>query len=138
MAVGGQNSDWRHGKNGAPTVLTDFTAKTMSVTLSAEAEQVESTTFGDSYRDYEQSFKNATIDVQYKYDPTMFDDIADIYNAGDIVDFRLSPDGTGSQKVKIEGKAFVTSFGTPVEIGNLLVLDVSFQVSGALTFGTHT
>lgn len=138
MAVGGQNSDWRHGTNGAASVLTDFTAKTMSVSLSAEAEQVESTTFGDSYRDYEQSFKNATIDVQYKYDATLFGQLSAIYNAGDIVDFRLSPSGTTAPSVKIEGKAFITSFGTPVEIGNLLVLDVSFQVSGAVTFGAYT
>ena len=138
MALGGKNSNWRHGTNAAPTVLTDFTSKTMSVTLNAEAETVESTVFGDAYRDYEQSFKNATIDVQYKYDATIYGQLADLYNNGTIVDFQLSPDGTGSTKPKIEGDAFITSFGTPVEVGNLLVLDVSFQVSGALAFGTHS
>lgn len=138
MALGGKNSDWQHGTNAAPTVLTDFTGKTMSVTLNAEAETVESTVFGDAYRDYEQSFKNATLDVQYKYDATIYGQLADLYNNGTIVDFRLSPDGTGSTKPKIEGDAFITSFGTPVEVGNLLVLDVSFQVSGALSFGTHS
>ena len=138
MALGGKNSNWQHGTNGAPTSLTDFTTKTMSVTLNAEAETVESTVFGDAYRDYEQSFKNATIDVQYKYDATIYGQLADLYNNGTIVDFQLSPDGTGSTNPKIEGDAFITSFGTPVEVGNLLVLDVSFQVSGALTFGAHS
>lgn len=138
MALGGKNSNWQHGTNAAPTVLTNFTSKTMSVTLNAEAETVESTVFGDAYRDYEQSFKNATIDVQYKYDATIYGQLADLYNNGTIVDFQLSPDGTGSTNPKIEGDAFITSFGTPVEVGNLLVLDVSFQVSGALTFGAHS
>lgn len=138
MALGGKNSNWQHGTNAAPTVLTDFTTKTMSVTLNAEAETVESTVFGDAYRDYEQSFKNATIDVQYKYDSTIYGQLADLYNNGTIVDFQLSPDGTGSLMPKITGKAFVTSFGTPVEVGNLLVLDISLQVSGALTFGSHS
>jgi len=138
MALGGKNSNWQHGTNGAVTSLTDFTTKTMSVTLNAEAETVESTTFGDTYRDFEQSFKNSTIDAQYKYDATLYGQLSAMYNAGDTVNFQLSPDGTGSTNPKITGAAFITSFGTPVEIGNLLVIDVSFQVSGALTFGTHT
>jgi hypothetical protein len=138
MALGGKNSNWQHGTNGAPTVLTNFTTKTMSVTLNAEAETVEATVFGDAYRDFEQSFKNATIDVQYKYDATLYGQLAAIYNAGDVVNFQLSPDGTTSTNPKITGAAFVTSFGTPVEVGNLLVLDVSFQVSGVVTFDTHS
>lgn len=138
MAVGGKNSNWQHGSYALPTTLADYSSKTMSVTMSNEAEQVESTVFGDSYRDFEQSFKNATIETQYKYDKAMFDILADIYNNGTIVDFALSPDGTtASTTVKISGKCFITSFGTPVEIGNLLVCDVSWQVSGAVTFGAN-
>lgn len=138
MAVGGKNSNWKHGTNASPTVLVDYSSNTMSVTMSNEGETVEATTFGDSYRDFEQSFKNATIEVQYKYDKTMFDALALIYNNGTLVDFALSPDGTtASTTVKISGKAFITSFGTPVEIGNLLVCDVSWQVSGAVTFGAN-
>lgn len=139
MALGGKNSNWQHGKHATPTTLdSTISEKTMSVTLNAEAETVESTTFGDAYRNYEQSFKNSTIDVQYKYDPTMYTVVADLFNNGTIVDFQLGPDGAtaASGTPKITGKAFVTSFGTPVEVGNLLVLDVSFQVDGALTFST--
>lgn len=141
MALGGKNSTWKHKKTGNVT-MTDFTTVTMGVTLNASAEQVESTTFGDTYRDYEQSFKNATIDTTYKYDAT-FDSnagtypiLSAIYNAGDTVDFELYPDGTTAGKPKITGSAFITSFGTPVEIGNLLQISVSWQVAGALTFGT--
>lgn len=137
MALGGKNSNWQHGSNAAATTLVDYSTKTMSVTLNAEAETVESTVFGNAYRDYEQSFKNATIDVQYKYDAAMYTVIADLYTNGTAIDFQLSPDGTGSGKPKITGSCFVTTFGSPVEIGNLLVLDVSFQVSDAVTFTTH-
>lgn len=137
MAVGGALSDWRHGKHGTPTSLTDFTQKTMSVTANFEAEQVESTTFGDSYRNYEQSFKNATIEAVYKYDSTLYGELADIYSNGTAVNFQLSPDGAASPKPKITGSMFITSFGIPVEVGNLLQFNVSFQVDGAVTFGTH-
>lgn len=135
MALGGKNSAWKHKLTGNLT-LTDFTTKTMSVTLNASAEQVESTTFGDGYRNYEQSFKNATVEAEYKYDATLYGQLAAIYNNGDTVDFELFPDGDSAGKPKISGAAFITEFGTPVEIGNLLTLSVSFQVDGVLTFGT--
>jgi hypothetical protein len=136
MALGGKNSAWKHKLTGNLT-LTDFTTKTMSVTLNASAETVESTTFGDTYRNYEQSFKNSTIDSEYKYDATLYGQLAAIYNNGDTVDFELYPDGdTGSGKPKITGACFITEFGTPVEIGDLLTLEVTWQVDGALTFGT--
>ena len=135
MALGGKNSVWKHKLTGNVT-MTNFTTKTMSATLSASAEQVESTTFGDSYRNYEQSFKNGTIEVNYKYDTTIFGQIAAIYNAGDTVDFELYPDGEDGGKPKITGSAFITTFGTPVEIGNLLQLNVTFQIDGAITFTT--
>lgn len=135
MALGGKNSAWKHKLTGNVT-LTDFTTSTMGVTLNASAEQVESTVFGDAYRDYEQSFKNGTIDVTYKYGTTVYGQLAAIYNAGDTVDFELYPDGTDAGKPKITGGAFITSFGTPVEIGNLLQMSVTFQISGAITFTT--
>jgi hypothetical protein len=135
MALGGKNSTWKHKLTGNAT-LTDFSTKTMGVTLNASGETVEATVFGDTYRDYEQSFKNATIDVTYKYDTTVYGQIAAIYNAGDTVDFELYPDGDAAGKPKISGAIFITSFGTPVEIGNLLQMSVTFQVAGALTFGT--
>jgi hypothetical protein len=138
MALGGKNSTWKHKLTGNAT-MTDFSEKTMSVSLNAEAEQVESTTFGDSYRNYEQSFKNATVEVMYKYDATIYGQLAAIYNAGDIVDFELYPDGAANATdPKITGKIFITSFGTPVEIGNLLQMSVTFQVDGALTFTVVT
>lgn len=136
MAVGGALSDWRHGTNGAVSTNTDFTAKTMSVNPSFEAEQVESTTFGLTYRTYEQSFKNASIDATYKYDTTIFGQLAAIYNGGDTVTFQLAPDGTTTGKPKITGSMFITSLSPPVNVGDLITIDISWQVSGAVTFST--
>lgn len=137
MAVGGALSAWKHGTNGAVSTNTDFSAKTRSVNPSFDAEQVESTTFGDAYRDYEQSFKNASIEVAYKFDATIFAQIAAIYNAGDTVTFEYSPSGTSSGNVKITGSMFITKMSPPAEIGNLIEISVSWQVTGAVTFTTH-
>ena len=136
MAIGGSSSSWQHGTNGATGVLTDFSAKTISVEASWEAEQVESTTFGDTYREYEQSFKNGSIEVEYKYDATIFGQLSAIYNGGDTVIFELGPTGTTAGMVEIDGSMFITELGMPVEIGELLVIPVTWQVSGAVTFGT--
>jgi hypothetical protein len=138
MALGGKNTDWRHGTNGAVAVLTDFTAKTISVSPSWEAEQVESTTFGDTYREFEQSFKSGTIEVEYKSDDTIFGQLAAIYNNGDSVSFQYSPDGTASGKPKVTGSMIMTSFSPPASIGEILTISVSWQISGATTFTTHS
>lgn len=137
MAIGGSSSDWRHGTNGAVSSLTDFSAKTISVEASWEAEQVESTTFGDTYREYEQSFKNGTIEVEYKYDTTIFGQMSAIYNGGDTVSFALSPTGTVNGEVEITGSMFMTELGMPVEIGELLSMSVTWQVTGAVVFGVQ-
>jgi len=134
MAVGGSLSTWKHGTNGAVSSNTDFSAKTREVTPSFEAEQVESTTFGDTYRDYEQSFKNATIEVTYKYDTTLFAQLAAIYNAGDIVTWELGPTGIVATNPKITGSMFMIKLGNPVKVGDLLEISVSWQVSGAVVF----
>jgi len=137
MALGGSSSDWRHGTNGAVSSNTDFSAKTRGVTASFDAEQVEATVFGDTYRDYEQSYKNATIEATYKHDTTIFGQLTAIYNAGDTVTFQLGPTGTTSGYAKITGSMFITKLGIPVEVGNLLEIPVSWQVSGAVTFTTY-
>lgn len=136
MAIGGKDTTFKHGTNGAIAVNTDFTSYIREVNPSFEAEQVDSTTFGDTYRDFEQSFKNATIETTYKHDTTRFGQLAAIYNAGDIVTFEYGPTGIASGNPKITGSMFITKLGAPTKIGELIELAVSWQVSGAVTFST--
>lgn len=138
MAISGRNTTWKHGTNGAVSTNTDFTAKTMMVNPSFEAEEVESTTFGDGYRDYEQSFKNATIEVEYKHDTTIFAQLAAIYNAGDTVTFEIGPTGATSTNPKITGSMVMTKFNTPLNVGELEKLSCSWRVTGAVTFTTFS
>ena len=138
MAIGGQLSDWRHGTNGATTTLTDFTSKTRSVSFSIEGEEVDSTTFGDLFRNYEGSFLNATFETVYKHDTTVFGQLGAIMANRDSVDFQYSPDGTTTGKPKVTGAAIITSFSSPASVGELLEITVSWRVNGAATFGTHS
>lgn len=138
MAVGGKNSDWRHGTNGAVGVLTDFTTKTRGASLDAEAETVDATVFGNGFRAFEQSFKNATISSTYKYDPTVYSQITAIFTNGDTVDFQLSPDGVVNGRPEITGEMFISSLGFPVEVGELLEFEVEWQVTGPVAFDIHS
>lgn len=136
MAIGGINSDFRHGTNGALTTLTDFTTKTRSLNPSYDSETVDSTCFGTSSKSYEQSFKNATIEATYKYDDTLYGQLAAIYNAQATVSFQIAPNGATTGKPKQTGSMFITKFGNDMQVGNLEELTVSWQVTGAVTFGT--
>lgn len=137
MSVGGATSAWKHGTNGAISTNTDFTSYTLSVNPSFDAEEVDATTFGDTYRDFEQSYKNATIDVEMKYDATRFGQMAAIYNGGDVVTWELSPAGTAATNVKITGSMVMTKFNPSVTVGDLIKMTMTFRVSGAVTFTTH-
>jgi hypothetical protein len=137
-SVGGILSDWRHGTNGATGVLTDFSAKTMSVELDREAENEDATAFQSTYRSAVQSFKNGTIECEYLYDTTIHGQLAAIFNGGDTVIFALSPTGTANGEVEITGSMFMTNLGTPVEVGEVQVIPVSWQTTGAITDGVHS
>jgi hypothetical protein len=138
MSVGGATSAWKHGTNGNVSVNTDFTAYTLSVNPSFDAEEVDATTFGDTYRDFEQSYKNATIDVEMKFDATRFGQMSAIYNGGDTVTWQLSPAGTANPSVKIEGSMVMTKFNPSVQVGDLIKMAMTWRVTGAVTFGVHS
>src|SRR5881392_2644610 len=100
MSVGGQNTSWKHGTHGAISSNTDFTTKTMSLAPNFNAEEADATVFGDGSRSYEATFENADISATYKYDVTVFGQLAAIYSGRDLVTFEIGPNGTTSTYVK--------------------------------------
>lgn len=138
MAVGGKDTSWEHGTHGATSSLTDFTTKTMSLTPSFDAEEADATVFGDGFRSYEATFENATIGATYKYDTTVFGQLADIYSNRDAVDFQIGPTGTASTNVKITGSMVMTKFDMGIGVGEVEKITVNWRVTGAVTFTTFS
>ena len=138
MAVGGKDTTWKHGTNGAVSSNSNFTTSTMAVSPSFNAEEADATVFGDAYRDYEQTFKNATISATYYYSVTVWNQLAAIYNGGDTVTFELGPTGTTSTMGKITGSMCITSLSFPLTVGDIEKFEVTFRVSGAVTFTTFS
>jgi hypothetical protein len=133
MPIGGKNSDWRHGTHGALETLTNFTGKMRSADVTFDGEQVDATVWGDGFRAYEQSFKSAEADTTYKYDAALYNQLAAIYKDGNEVAFQFSPDGTTSGKPKVTGHMFIKTFGSPIDIGELIELGVTWQITGEVT-----
>jgi hypothetical protein len=134
--IGGRNTTLKHGTHGALTTLTDFTAKTRSVTPNYDRETIDATTFGDADKDYEMSFKNYTYEVVYKGDETLYGQLRSIFANDESVSIQYAINGSTSGYPKDEATAFITKLGAPAQVGQLMEFSVSWQVSGAMSFGT--
>lgn len=138
MALGGKNTYWAHATHGSPSSNNSYVSSTRSLSVAFDGEEVDATVFGDAYRDYEQSFKNATINVTYKYSTAMWQVIADLYANGTSITFELGPDGTTSTYPKITGSMVLINFNQGFDVGSLEEIPVTFRVTGAPTFTTYS
>jgi len=136
MSIGGKDTTWKHGTHGAVSSNTDFTTKTMSLSPNFNAEEADSTVFGDGSRSYEATFENAEIGAVYKYDTTVFGQLAAIYSGRDAVTWEIGPTGTTSTFVKITGSMVMTKFDTGLGVGEVIKINVQWRVTGAVTFTT--
>lgn len=129
---------WKHASNGSPSSNVDYSAKTMSLVPNYDGESVDATTFGDAFRDKEQTFKSFGFSVKYKYDATIWQIIADLWSNGTSITFELGPVGTASTSPKVTGSMFCQSFSEPFNVGELQVMEVKFEGTGSPTFGSYS
>lgn len=135
MAIGGLNSDWRTGTQPAPTVLTDFTGKVRTASLDSENEEIDATVWGNNgYRRFEASFTNAMIEVEYWFDKVLWMQLMAIHNSRAYHDWRLSPDGIATDDPYCEGEGLLIKVGTPISVGEGIVLPGTWRVNGPITF----
>lgn len=137
MAIGGKDTTWKHATHGSPSSNTDYTSKTMSVEPSFKSDFEDATVFGDAYREKEATFKDATIKVKYKSDDTIDAVVFDLWSNGTSVTFELSPRGTTAGMPKYTGSMICVGYEEPFNVGSLQDLSVDFEVTGAVTRGTH-
>ncbi len=122
-------------KNGTGTLAT--VASTRSWTFSLSKDVLDTTAQGDTIRTYVGSFINGSGSVELLYTGTSGDEtqefIKDILVSNDPADaqFELYLNTSGSKKIAFNGLITGTEFGTTV--GDLQVINVSFQLNGALT-----
>jgi len=141
---------FQHGKstqftldNGAGTP-TDISAYVDNVDFPLSIETHETTTFGDSAKDYLPGLKDATISLSGKWDPTLDAHLGTIYNNGGglttgngSLSFVFGPAGSTSGNIKYSGECFLTSFSVSDPVGDLVTWSADLQVTGAVTRGTY-
>lgn len=128
-----------HGKNAVfklhnGTSLIDLSAYLDNIDKSKTADTHESTTFGDSSKEYTPGLKDGTFSLSGKFDPTA-DACLDLA-VGEIRAFEYYPEGNSSGKVKYTGNAICTDYSGSSPVGDLNSASASLQVTGGITRGT--
>lgn len=137
MAIAGASTVWAHATHGSPSSNNDYSAKTQELSISFDGEEVDATVFGSSFRAYEQSFKNAEIEVTYKWDAAINTVITDLWKNGTSVTFSLSPIGTTGGNPRVTGSMICRTIELPFSVGELQQINATFRVTGTPTFDTH-
>lgn len=143
MAIGGKLTSFRHGSNGAPTTLVDYSSSIKSIDFPLTSEEVEQTVFGSGFREYEASFKSGETTITYKYTDAIWVVLKDIWTNQTTVDWQFSPDGTASGKPKMEGLAassggmVLLDFSINPSVGEALDIEARYRLTGVITPGVN-
>jgi hypothetical protein len=138
MPLGGKDTVFSHATNGSPSSNNSYTAKMRSLSIAFDGEEVDATVFGDGFREYEQSFKSATINATYKMDAAIWTVLTDLYTNGTEITFEIGPLNSDAPNPKITGSMVMISFTEGLDIGTLQEIPVVFRMTGAPTFGVYT
>lgn len=127
-----------HGKNVHFTIddsggiPRDISAYVTSVEMSRSADTAETSTFGDSNKEYLAGLKDATISIEGVWDPTVDGYLEGILGAAE-GDFIYGPAGSTGGNIKYTGKCICTAYNPPGSISGAVTYSAQFQCSGAIT-----
>lgn len=139
MPLGGKDTVFLHGTHGTPSVNTEYTDKMRSVSISFDGEEIDATTFNfQNFREYEQGFKNITINATYKVDATIWAVIMDLYINGTEITWEIGPLGDDNGDPKLTGSMVMISGTEGLDIGTLQEFPVVYRVTGPPTPGTYS
>lgn len=133
--VHGKSTDFRIDNSGG--TLTDISAYCDSVDFPQTVETAETTTFGDSNKDYIVGLKDSTISFSGKWDSVLDGILAPILGQAASVSFQYGPAGSTVTNVKYTGECFVTSYQVTGAVGDVVTFSAEAQVTGAVTRGTY-
>lgn len=133
--VHGKDSVFKLDNSGGS--LTDISAYVNSVDFPETADVAETTTLGDGSKTYIVGLKDSTLSVAGLWDATADAIFGAVVGQSATLSFEYSPEGTATGKVKYTGEAILTSYAQNSPVGDVVSYSADFQVSGAVTRGTH-
>ncbi len=132
-----------HGKDSvfkldnASGSLTDISSYVNSVDFPETADVAETTVLGDDNKTYIVGLKDATLSLAGLWDSTIDGILGAVIGQAATLSFEYSPEGTASGKVKYSGECILTSYAQSSPVGDVVGYSADFQVSAAVTRGTH-
>ena len=133
--VHGKNSVFKLDNSGG--ALTDISTYVNSVDFPETADVAETSTLGSSAKSYIVGLKDATLSIAGLWDSTVDGILGAVVGQSATLSFEYSPEGTSSGKIKYTGECILTSYSQNSPVGDVVSYSADFQVSGAVTRGTH-
>ena len=125
--------------NGAGSIQ-DLSAYVDTMEFTPTIDTLETTTFGDSAKDFIVGLKDGTFSVGGKWDATLdahMNGIDDGLSAGGSVSYEIHPAGTASGTPKYTGECYLTSYTTSSDVACVVTWSAEFQATGTITRGTN-
>lgn len=121
---------------------TDVSAYLTNVSQPLTKDALETTTMGDSARDYIEGLRNATISLSGRWDGadnTLDETLYNAYDNSSLVTFSLNPTGTATfsdNAPGYTGNMRVTNYEHNAAFDGVVSFSATLQVSGAVTRAT--
>tara|TARA_B100000963_G_scaffold335392_1_gene329488 strand:- start:74 stop:484 length:411 start_codon:yes stop_codon:yes gene_type:complete len=106
-----------------------------SFTFDETSDTIESTVMGNTSRNYKGGLKDATLSLECFWDQADSQQL--LLDSGALIDFEISPSGTGSGSKKYSGEGVVTSKSLNNTTDGLVEATFAVQVSNGVTEGAH-
>lgn len=126
--------------NGGGSVI-DLTAKAREVDLTLDQAMHDITVFGMSSHAKTVGLKDGKFTVTFVSDNTIMDHLTGIYaaqtpGASTTFSFVIGPRGSTSGYEKFSGECIMPSLPVSAKVDDIETLQVTFEVTGAVTVGT--
>jgi len=121
---------------------TEVSAYLTNVSQPLTKDALETTTMGDSSRDYIEGLRNATISLSGRWDGatgTLDETLYNAYNNSSLVAFKLNPTGIATFTTSAPGytgSMVVTNYEHSAAFDGVVSFSATLQVSGAVTRDT--
>jgi hypothetical protein len=117
--------------------LTALSAYITDVSVDLSDDNVETTTFGDSAKEYTLTLADSSLSVTALFDATLLTHLGAIKGQAATVTYEWSPNGTSSSEPKVTGECRLTGMSPTGSVGGMVGLNFTLQGDGATTISTH-